>query len=135
MIFKKTKKIKQFKLIFMVILILIICGFTAGEFVKTFVAKEWWDFYQDDFSWVKKNIPKDKAVYYPCQTLSYHIHRFTPRGPDFEPGNYIWVNEEYDIEACGQWPDDIVKQIQDSYSLIYENNKTGTRIYEVKIIG
>ena len=138
-------RIKKLKKIIIPAIILIIVGFVFVEFAKTAYAASEWDKYKDDFEWIKVNTGKDSTIFYTGQCLTYNTGRFTinayiPITKEFNAPKelseikeaYIWVNQDFRLEGQSILPKDIEKFVENNYRLVYENRKTGTRLYKIK---
>ena len=141
----KSFRIKKLKKIIIPAIILILVGFVSVEFAKTSYAANAWDRYEDDFQWIKANTGKYSTIFYTGQCLSYNTGRFTtnayiPLTQEFTVPEkiaeleeaYIWVNQDFMLEGQSILPKDIEKFVKNNYGLVYENRKTGTRLYKVK---
>ena len=143
----KNKKIKA---LIILILTLLIIGFTFVEFTKAIVVKNSWNFYTSDFEWIKYNTPKDVKMLVPggdCYSYNFNRATYTFGESDSQINSikaikdynisYIWVNQEdtfygKDSNNPAIYPEDFVKDIENSFSLVYKNNMTNTNIYEVR---
>ena len=117
------------------ILTILIIGFVAAEFVKVTLASRAWNFYDDDFDWVKKNTSKDAVFVVGGQCLSYNLNRFTlnPTKETLNKANYIWVNQNFRLDIRSILDEQTLKLIQSKdYKIVYFNKATGTFIYKVK---
>ncbi len=127
------KKFARFKIaVAAVILILIGCVFvfSAVESAKTVIAAQSWSAYSDDFNWIKQNTPVDALVAYRGQCLSYNVHRFSDY--DLSKADYVWVNQGFRLEPISIVEPEIIQQIETGFKKVYENNSTGTIVYERK---
>ena len=128
-------KFRKFKTVIFFILTIIIIGFVAAEFVKITLASKAWNFYNDDFDWVKKNTNKDAVFVAGGQCLSYNLNRFTlnPTKENLNKANYIWVNQNFRLDMRSILDEQALNLIQSKdYKKVYFNKATGTLIYEVK---
>jgi len=148
--FSEIYKIKHntLKLGVLLLLIFSLLGFTTFEFVKANVVKNSWNFYKPDFDWVKQNTAKNVKILVPggC-CYSYNLDRATYNSiePIFKNNlidaikeynmSYIWVNQKDTL--YGKDPDNpvrysevFIKEIENSFDIVYENKETGTLIYK-----
>jgi len=138
-------KIKKIKTALLVIITLIISGFVLTEFVKTIGAERSWDVYEKDFDWIRSNTGEDSTIFFVGQCLAYNTERLTvypiipltkqytlPEKLEELGESYVWVNQEFNLEAQSILPNDIVKIIENDYELVYDNEKTKTKLYKVK---
>ena len=141
----KFKKISKYILLFF---ILIVIGFGIVEFTKAIVVKQTWLNYEEDFGWAKKNTPKESIFLIPIGSCygynmdrsiyTYYKNAQVDNIKKMKHYNisYIWVNQ--DIKFYGlvdtdssAYPDEFIDAISD-YPIVYYNERTKTRIYEVK---
>ena len=138
-------KIKKLKNILAFIIMIILIGFVSVEFAKTTYAASAWDRYKDDFEWIKANTGKYSTIFYTGQCLTYNAERFTinayvPITKEFNVPKklseikeaYIWVNQDFNLEGQSILPKEIEKFVENNYKIVYENRKTGTRLYNIK---
>ena len=128
-------KLRKFKTIIFFLLTILIIGFVAAEFVKVTLAGRAWNFYDDDFDWVKKNTNKDAVFAAGGQCLSYNLDRFTlnPAKENLNKADYIWVNQNFRLDMRSIPDEQALKLIQSKdYKIVYFNKATGTFIYKVK---
>jgi len=147
--FSKILAVKKIKVFTILILISIIIGLVSVEFAKAIVVKNSWNFYKQDFEWVRKNTPKDAKLLVPGgNCYAYNFNRFTHNylEPGFEEEpikaikdyniSYIWVNQKDTLYGFGPgrpavYSEDFIKEIEDSFFLVYENKATHTKIYKI----
>ena len=125
-------KLRKFKTIIFFLLTILIIGFVAAEFVKVTLASRAWNFYDDDFDWVKKNTGKDAVFVVGGQCLSYNLNRFTlnPTVDNINKADYIWVNQNFRLDMRSVLDEQALKLIQSkNYKIAYSNKDTGTAIY------
>lgn len=142
---RKTNNIKR---IFIILIIIIAAAFVTIEFGKAVMATKSWDFYSQDFDWVKQNTKKSDMFFGEGQCLAYHMNRYTYQEDDrlkykaFEENlaynkniSYVWVNQKFKLDPNEILDPSIAKIFEEQnskYVKIYENNKTNTIIYKVK---
>jgi 4-amino-4-deoxy-L-arabinose transferase-like glycosyltransferase len=125
-------KIIAFKSSAVIVLILIAAAltFTSAETAKTIVAANAWDVYQDDFDEIKQNTPENALIGYRGQCLSYNINRHV--NYDLDEVDFVWVNQNFQLEPISIVPQITIQKIEQDFSIAYENEKTGTKVYERK---
>ena len=131
------EKIKQGKIkkLFIILLLAIIAGFVFISFVKMFIAAKAWDFYNDDFEWVKSNTAKSDIFIVSGQCISYNIERQTlsPETANLKNADYVWVNQDFRLESMSILSQDFIKELDKmDAELVYENKETKTKIYKIK---
>lgn len=127
----KNKKIKN---LFFIFLFVAIIGLVAAESAKIVLASRAWNFYKDDFKWVKRNTDKDDLIIPGWQCLAYNINRATlkPTLENLKKADYVWANQNFNLETRSIVTDEILAEVKDkNYKKVYENKKTGTIIYRV----
>jgi len=130
---EKIKHEKTRKLLIAMIL-LIIAGFIFTSFVKIAIASKSWDFYKDDFEWVKSNTAKNSIFIISGQCISYNIERQTlsPEIINLENADYVWVNQDFRLERMSILDKDFIEELDKrNAELVYENKKTKTRVYKI----
>jgi 4-amino-4-deoxy-L-arabinose transferase-like glycosyltransferase len=112
-----------------VVLLLIGCAicFSGVESAKTLVGAKNWAVYQPDFDWIKANTPADSRVAYRGQCLSYNVDR--PSNFDLDKADYVWVNQNFNLEPFSILEQDILVQVQMNFKKVYEDSSTGTQVY------
>ncbi len=142
-------KLKKKKKIFFIVLLVSVVGFVSAEFIKSNMVKGMWGFYEDDFEWVRSNIPKDGVILVSHDNcFTYNFNRYTityyqgyniSSIDDLEKYDvsYVWVNQEFDVTSAFEkgrspYPDEFYNDIQ-KFDVLYYNNNTGTYIYHVKM--
>ena len=128
-------KLRRFKNIIFFILTILIIGFVAVEFIKATLASRAWNFYDDDFDWVKKNTGENSIFVAGGQCLSYNLNRFTlePTKKNLNKANYIWVNQNFRLDTHILMDEKTLKSIQaGNYQIVYSNKATGTIVYGAK---
>jgi len=121
--------------------ILCAVGFTGAEFTKTYFASQSWDYFQDDFDWIKENTSEDSLVYI-RKIDCIHYNTYREVSPTFEQvldkGGYYWVKDEIegdDCDVCGWLPKVDVEKYSNNLVLVYNNTKTQSLVYEVISVG
>lgn len=128
------KKIHHEKIIF-TLLVIIILGFTSIEFAKIHLAANQWNFYQDDFDWVKQNTEKNAIFMAGGQCLSYNMDRFTLSNniENIDKVDYIWVNQDFKLDPRSILSKSEIDKVKSTKAdVVYENKKTNTIIYKIK---
>ena len=112
-----------------------VLGFIAVESAKIALASKEWGRYKEDFIWIRENSRKDELILPGAQCLAYHTNRGTLKFTlgNLKKADYIWVNENFILERRSIASKDLLKEINSNeYNKVYENKKTGTRIYKAK---
>jgi 4-amino-4-deoxy-L-arabinose transferase-like glycosyltransferase len=131
------KKHPRFGKIILVLTIMIISGFVFAETVKFKLAANSWDFYQEDFDWVKSNTNKDDIFMLHSQCIQFKIDRtqIVPTEEeriDSDNYDYVWINQEFKLEPQSilyDWQLDKLKN--KNMQLVYDNKRTNTNIYKI----
>ena len=132
-ILDRWKKIGMMLLIFLIVISL---GFVAAEVIKFKVASDSWKVYEEDFKWVRENIPKDGVILNGGQCIRFRAERSvleTVEDVNSKNYGYVWLNQNFKLE-----PQSIMTENQLSIlnkknlELIYDNKKTDTKIYRIK---
>ncbi len=114
----------------MALLLACILAFSSVELAKTVVGAKAWDSYRADFDWVRANTPSDALIGYRGQCLSYNVRRFSDFNLD--KADYVWVNQGFRLEPVSIVEPEILQRIRKDFAPVYENNLTGTAVYERK---
>lgn len=141
---------KKFSKIFLILIILIIISFTAIEFAKAHLASNEWKKYSTDFNWIKENTDKNDIIFANGQCFSINFDRFTWRTGTVDENktysrfkenfayeeniSYIWTNQQFKIDPTSLLDESIINIFETQkhkYKLVYQNNKTRTKIYKV----
>jgi len=133
-IMQKIRQEKIRKLLIATIL-LIISGFIVVSFAKIAIASSSWDYYKDDFEWVKSNTAKNSIFIISGQCISYNIERQTlsPEITNLENADYVWVNQGFRLESMSKLRQDFIKALDKrNPKLVYENKETKTKVYKIK---
>ncbi|MBI1935542.1 glycosyltransferase family 39 protein [Candidatus Woesearchaeota archaeon] len=128
-------RLNKLKVMVFFILAVLITGFVAAEFVKTALASKAWNFYEEDFAWVKKSTNKDAVFAAGGQCLSYNLNRFTlnPTEENINNADYIWVNQNFRLDMRSILDESSLKSLQSkNYRIAYLNKGTGTVIYAAR---
>ena len=90
-------KYKRSGILLSIAVILIAAGFAMTETAKFTIASRSWDFYQEDFNWVKSNTNKSDIFIAGGQCIPYHTDRTSLFPSNLKTGsyNYIWVNQDF----------------------------------------
>lgn len=135
--FSIIKHFNKFKKLILLIFILIIIGFISSAFIKIAYTNNAYSFYQHDFDWIKENIPETSVVYFNDQSLTYNTNQFSRfflNLSELKTG-FILVSQNYTFNSGrAVLPEETLKEIENSsrFVLVYNNNITGSRIYEIK---
>lgn len=129
-------KTKRAKIFIYVLLIGCIITFSFGEIVKVKVAAGTHAKYVEDYEWAKQNLPKSALLYPASRSLILNIDRLgVPRDelkeyfPYNESDVYYWYDERFLYDDFGELRLNLTK-LQLNHELIYENNKTGVKIFK-----
>ena len=125
---------KHIKKILQIIFILIITGFVFTSVFRVMVATKSWNFYHDDFEWVKANTGKED-IFLGYQCLSYNLDRFSiPIYPEnIKKASYIFVNKKFKLEPRSIVTEDILNTVKkENFEKVYYNSATGTTVYKTK---
>lgn len=131
---KLTNKLK-FKNAIFLIAILIISGFALTEFVKLKFASNSWDFYEKDFEWVRLITSQNAIFIAEGQCIPYNIKRTSVyfSEENLKKTDYIWVNQNFNLDRRSVLTNEKLNLINSkNYRIVYENNITGTIIYDVR---
>ncbi len=124
----------KIKTLFPLIIIIISAGFVITEAAKFTIASKSWDFYNEDFNWVKSNTNKDDVFIVGSQCIQYHIDRTSLFPSDLKTDNYnyIWVNQNFRLDKRSILSKEYLQEIESkNKDLVYENQKTSTKIYKL----
>jgi len=116
-------------------LALIMIMFVSAEFAKTAVAANNWKAYESDFEWIKNNIKDSDIIVNANECLTYNTNKHTLLigNPFFDQATHVWHNSKgimsaYSLKVTLQ----DLEQDKNKYNLVYSNEKTGTRVYEIR---
>ena len=132
---KLLSRYKNAGKVLLILVIAIISGFAAAEIIRFKLASDSWKNYNEDFEWVRANVPKDAVLLNGGQCIRFRIDRkilFPEEDIDSGNYNYVWVNQNFKIE-----PQSIMTSEQldilgkKNLQLVYDNKKTNTRIFKV----
>ena len=121
------------KKIFFLLIIFAIFGFVFVEFAKIKLAANSWNFYEEDFGWVRKNTAQDSIFIANGQCVPYNIQRTSVylSTENLEKADYIWVNQNFKLDRRSIFEKQNLDLLQSkNYNVAYRNQKTGTIIYE-----
>ncbi len=121
-------KNKTLKNMLVFILALIILGFILTSFIKISFAAKAWDFYKEDFEWVKQNTKKDTIFLTGSQCISYNIQRQTNA---LGKADYAFVNQNFKLDRLAIFGDGLLSEIKVKGTAVYNNNKTKTMVYKI----
>lgn len=131
-IFRKAVNVRLFNIKAAAVLILLLLAsafaFSAVESAKTIVGAKAWSAYQPDFDWVKENTKEGSLIAYRGQCLSYNINR--PSDFNLAKADYVWVNQQFKVEPVSILEPDLIKQVQENFTAVYNNSATGTVVYK-----
>lgn len=130
------QKIKSLNIrnILTVLIVLIMLGFVFTSFLKIGFAAKAWNFYNDDFEWVRSNTNKNSIFLTGGQCISYNIERQTthPEVSNMEKADYVWVNQDFGLERTSLLNQDVIKELDKNAEEVYKNKETNTKIYKIK---
>jgi len=121
--------------ILLMLTIAITVGFIAAEVVKFKLASDSWKAYNEDFDWVKANLPKNAVLLNGGQCIRFRTERkvvFAEEDINSNNYDYAWVNQNFRLE-----PQSIMTKEQlgilskKNLQLVYDNKKTNTKIYRI----
>jgi len=120
--------------IILVVFALAISGFVFAEFTKITLAANEWNFYNEDFEWIKANTQKNTLFMASGQCIPYNINRQTisPSNENLEKAGYVFVNQNFKLDARVIIDSKLLSEVKDKSSLVYSSSKTGTQIYRIK---
>jgi 4-amino-4-deoxy-L-arabinose transferase-like glycosyltransferase len=130
-IIEKHKKLEK---VVLVTAILIAFGFVMVESAKFTIASNSWNFYQEDFNWVKATTQKNDIFLVGGQCIPYHIDRTSLFPSEISTGNYdyIWINQNFWLDKRSILTEEYLPEIESkNKELMYENKDTNTKIYRV----
>lgn len=119
------------------LIILISAGFVITEATKFTIASRSWDFYQEDFNWIKSNTSKGDIFIVGGQCIPYHIDRTSLFPSELKTNNYdyIWVNQNFILDKKSILDENSLKIVEDNrLTIVYQNNRTKTTIYKIKAV-
>lgn len=130
---EKLNKKKMIKKSIWILLILIVIGFTATEFIKFKLAADSWNSYEEDFVWVRANTPSDTTILAGGQCLNYNLDRNTldPYKENIARTDYAWINQEFKLDAKSLLTHEVMTEIKQNGQLVYDNKRTGTMIFKI----
>lgn len=131
---KLTNKLK-FKNVVFLLAILVISGFALTEFLKLRFASNAWDFYEDDFEWARLKTSPNAIFIAEGQCIPYNIDRTSlySTKENLKKADYIWVNQNFNLDRRSILTNEKLNLIiSGNFGIAYENNKTGTIIYDVR---
>jgi len=130
---KIMNNLKKYKKIIKLFLVCCIIMFISVEFIKFTIAANAWEFYSEDFNWVKENTNKEDVFMVGGQCIHFNINRFTiDQKEDINDANYIWYNKNFKLDPASILKKETIDEIDNrNLKQAYYNQKTGTRIYEI----
>jgi len=133
---KIMKKYPQYSKIINIVIIVAIVGFIFAESIKFTSATKSWNFYKDDFEWIKSNTDKDSVFLMSSQCIPLRIDRksvFPSLSIDSNDYDYVWVNQDFRLEPQSRLSDEYIKKIESKNpQTVYSNNRTKTSILKVQ---
>ena len=121
--------------IFPIILILVCIGFIAVESVKIVIASNSWNFYKEDFAWVKSNTDRNAIFVAQGQCVPYNIDRTSlyATKDNLKIADYIWINQNFNLDRISILDNEKMQiAMSNNPKLVYSNEKTGTKMYSLK---
>lgn len=125
----------RFRKIIIVLIALVVSGLIFSEVLKISASAKAWDFYNDDFEWVKSSTKQDAIFIVVSQCIPYNIERNSLFVSDdnIKKADYIWVNQNFKLDAYSILDENTLKDIVSrNYKVAYSNKKTGTTIYQIR---
>jgi 4-amino-4-deoxy-L-arabinose transferase-like glycosyltransferase len=131
---KIENKFIKLKKIISTVLILLIIGFALSLFLKIGFAANAWNFYNDDFEWVKSNTDKNSIFLSGSQCIPYNIQRQTasPEIENIGKANHVFVNQQFKLDNRALFSEELLEQIKSKGEIVYNNDKTKTEVYRIK---
>lgn len=127
--------------ILIAVFLIIILGFVSGEFVKAKFASSNWNQYNDDFNWIRDNIPKNKDILaLTSQCLVYYLDRgiipFKNQTLQDIKSNklsidYVLIDKLKTRKFSREYPRDFLKFVNNTGRKEYINDKTETVVYKL----
>lgn len=113
---------------------LIIIGFVFTSFLKISLASKAWNFYKEDFEWVKSNTEKESTFMTQGQCISYNIERQTvyPAIENLANADYVFVNQDFRLDHRAKFENELLTKITEKSTPIYKNEITKTIVYKIK---
>lgn len=127
-------KLKKFKKMLLVLLAVVIVGFVSASYIKFGIAASQWNFYKEDFGWVKSNTKPNDIFIAHGQCVPYNIERTSlyANEENLDKADYLWVNRNFALDRVSILDDKALNLVQGrKYELAYSNKKTGTWIYKI----
>ena len=127
-------KLKRFKAVIFFILAILVIGFVAGEFIKGTLVSKAWNFYQEDFDWVKSNTDPKAIFIANGQCIPYNIERTSLYANigNLNKADYAWVNQNFKLDSRSKIEQEKLTIVIEKFDIAYSNLKTGTLIYKRK---
>lgn len=125
----------KLKLIFTILIISVSAGFVLTSFAKTYMAANYWDFYSEDFEWVRENTGLGSVFIANGQCIPYNLERTSLyfNEENLKKADYIWINQDFWLDRRSILDSDSLKIIQSKkYRLGYSDKDTGTEIYSTR---
>lgn len=124
----------KYKKIILLVFILVVSGFIFTEFAKITLAAREWNFYEEDFEWVRANTQKDSIIMARGQCIPYNIERQTvnPAAENLENAQFAFINQKFKLDTRTIIDDSILSEIKSGGGLVYSNARTKTEIYKIK---
>ncbi|MBI2658458.1 glycosyltransferase family 39 protein [Candidatus Woesearchaeota archaeon] len=120
--------------IFFILLIIISAGFIGTEAFKFRLARQSWDFYQQDFEWVKANTQESDLIMAGGQCMSFYLGRLQvwPKQENIGKARYAFVNQDFAVDRLrAKTPEGVLGSIRKK-SLVYRNQDSKTEIYSLR---
>lgn len=126
-------KLKNLKKYFNLLIMLIIVGFVLGGFFKLTLASNSWNFYNDDFDWIKSNTNDNSLFLAGGQCLPFNIERqaLYPEGNNLEKVDYAFVNQDFKLDGRVLVSEEQLSEIKAKGEIVYNNDKTKTEVYRI----
>lgn len=113
---------------------IIIAGFVITSFLKMFLAAKAWNFYNNDFEWVKSNTNSNDIFVSGSQCISYNINRQTasPNINNIKEADYVFVNQNFKLDRMAILEANTFQSLdKGNAKLSYENKATGSKVYRI----
>ncbi len=129
---KPNKNLRIAKIAFVIIFAIVI-GFIFTEAIKVIVASKSWNFYKQDFDWVKFNTHADAIFVVNGQCIPYNIERKSLyfNKDNLSKADYLWLNQKFRLDRISILDANTIRLIESkNYRIVYKNKETGTVIYK-----
>ena len=107
-------------------------GLLGSEFVKVNLSSNSWNFYSEDFDWVKSRTNPDSIFISNGKCVPFNIERTSlyATKENIARADYIWVNQNFRLDRVSILDKKTLDYIESkNFKLVYSNSKTQTKIY------